>query len=208
MKLQHSFLLAVSACLAVQANADAFVGTMTFTVTATSDHLFTIGETFSGWYGYESPTVDGTFYCSDQPPNYVGPDPTKLYTLRGQVTWPGDLQHTLPIDYPFYGGWPHANYMTVSGGAVSALNFNNGYGPYVVGAAGTDWYFFDDSYLEKYYDPSQTDWRNGLQGRGGRASGTITFSPPARVADAASSAFLLLGSLAGLLIMRRPDRGG
>ena len=67
---RFAFILFLKA--ASLASAIPYTGTITQTVTSSNDVQYGVGSIYTGWYQYESDTVDGTFYCIPLGYSYPG----------------------------------------------------------------------------------------------------------------------------------------
>jgi hypothetical protein len=144
--------LALLAAISLPARADVYYGTIEETVTFFNDpnsdalDLFHVGQKFTGYYEYTSPTIDGTFYGGEAP---GVPPPGALETLSGQIyitldLYPGevDITHT-----------HHYAYLTVSGGDVTSFDWYYEMGDDYAFAGETN--MDEESYAD--YATSETD---------------------------------------------------
>jgi hypothetical protein len=147
-----------------------YEGSLTETITDTGGSpLYYDGETFNGYYEYNSPTIDGDFYNIDA--MYFEPPGTNE-TLDGvmYIPYPWD---PVGVDEGF-GTNVYAE-LVVSGGEVSSFfwQLDNG-GIYSVFSSTT---FFSNS-----YDEANQNYMSGLDPNI-TVSGTVSFGAPAGVPD-------------------------
>lgn len=98
-----------------------FGGIITQVITGTNDPGYHVGQIFSGYYQYASPSADGTFH----PDTSVNPSGNKSLT--------GIIYLTFPGAYGRLNGLPttmNPSYLTVTGGVVSVLNWSLQTGDY------------------------------------------------------------------------------
>lgn len=182
MNHPRSFIAVIilAAAFAVSAHATLWHGTITQTVTETNDSKYTLGQVATGWYEYESDTVDGDFGLLTY---MLFHDPSANPTLQGEVfVFPA--RH--PESWYHMGEGAHGDetHMVVTNGKVSDFHkFMR------VGA--TDW----GMSLTEFHgvDRQTSNWII--------TNGTVQFSDPvAKVPDHSSTAALLFVSVIGLAI--------
>jgi len=98
---RHAILASVMFLFAsLGALGNTYTGTITQIVTQTNDPLYHVGETFHGFYSYESSTSDGTFYGAQGP--LYGHSVDTNTSLSGQIFMPFATDGFL--DYTYFGG--------------------------------------------------------------------------------------------------------
>jgi hypothetical protein len=143
-----------------------------WTVTASVPGL-SVGDTFSGIYGYESESIDGAFGATA--PDFLAYSSFYAYGV-------GQLGPFPSLDFPYsYNG-----YIVVDGGQVIAANANHQAGPWLVHAS-LDSFAFLDNNAGGYYE----------------GFGAIQWSGPRKVPDTGATLVLLTLSLAIVAPMRR-----
>jgi hypothetical protein len=153
-----------------------FKGTFSYTYTSLSQEGIgvEVGDTFTGWYRYESDTIDGTFF------GFGGPG-----SLSGEVNFPAHFNpyaDNRPIDLSTQNPM-----LTVVDGVVTAFHWSPELGP--VGVTMTESFF------------TMSDSFNPGSGRGTVSFSNPR--PSSSVPDVGNTALLLAGAAASLFIGRR-----
>jgi len=196
MKTSIKFF-AFAALFAANAFGYSYHGTIWQTVTETNNNpYYYVGQTFVGYYRYDSATIDGTFH-SDSWPDGLPPGANSsldgsVYLTNAITDLPGF--HMPPGSYDFFSSGAHGfATLTVSGGAVTGFNwiwegadnqaqFNE--------TGFTTWFFNTYNPETKTFDPTII------------TKGSVTFSAPT-VPDGSWSIGLLALAMAGLVGLRR-----
>ncbi|MCX6956501.1 MAG: hypothetical protein NTV51_30580 [Verrucomicrobia bacterium] len=191
-----SFLasLVCFASLATSASALSFVGTITQTVTNSNDPLYHVGDTFIGWYRYESPAINGEFNTN------VFPPPGENSSLIGSIYFAFvPRPNETPNGYRPLNSTPFSGELIVSGGQVTSFNWSFENGGYYMSAS-------TGGFLTmSYYDRPILDQSTGQFLPTPIVTGSLGFSAP-HVPEAATTAPLLLAGLAGLASLARRSR--
>jgi hypothetical protein len=181
-------LFAVSVSLTGPLSAITYRGEITYTLTSVSSWAtgLNIGDEFTGWYSYESPTIDGTF-VRDQTPEYTPP-----LSLTGALYVPAPLAPEMAggnsfISFPGDQLSALGCLLTVADGVVTDFNWGPEYGPWAL------------TVTESYFSAFRLDLADEPSTRG-----RIVFSAPTpSVPDITSTASLLAIALFGLGWLRR-----
>jgi len=200
MKLKFTALAILGlTSLALPVFATSFGGTLTQTVTESNDPLYAIGDTFVGYYRYDSSTIDGDFF-----PNIPSVTPPGVNnSLTGEFYFafdprPGESINTglQPLNTGVNGGE-----LVVSGGAITSFAWSFEYGGYYTAfTAGT---FIALSYYDRpIFDPS-----SGLFLPTPEVKGTLTLSAPHEVPDATTTGWMLFASIGGLTLLADRSKG-
>jgi hypothetical protein len=164
--------------LSLPAWGNTYHGTITCTVTSIFNAppgTLSVGDTFGGWYQYESPSVDGTFYGH---PNILG----------GELLLVGGLDLPYPITFAkpsgFYGFDIQHSTMVVTGGVVMYFNWHPTLGP-----------------TDLNVDTASFGFTYSLLDIPARGSGTVVFSAPT-VPDSSGTMILIIAAIIGLFGLR------
>jgi len=197
-----SVLILTFACLSLNAYGDTYHGTITQTVTVTNDPLYHIGDTFVGYYQYQSPSIDGTFYTNNFNPPLTPKPAGALATLDGMLYMP------FATSVDIYGGdhltWGpgcrsngidqtmNEGTLVITNGTVSSFfwSWDKG-GFYTYVSSGS---FMSLSFYDKWPAPG-----TALP----YTSGTVVFSTPTAVPDRCATITLLGGVFLALAALRR-----
>lgn len=141
--------------LCSKASATLWQGTVTETLTSTTDPRNTVGSTFTGTYEYESDTIDGTFYPWHDHSYFTA----TLFTFN-----PSALNGGVVDDAYFW----YTRHLTVSDGQVTDFWME-----------GQTWYDFGFSISEfgSHYDIPPGSWPRINN------EGTMSFSAPVAVPE-------------------------
>lgn len=199
MKTSIKFFAFV-ALLVANAFGYSYHGTIWQTVTETNNNPhYYVGQTFAGYYRYESPTSDGVFYSNSFPD---GLPPGANASLEGSVYLTNAITdlpglHMPPGPYEFFSSGAHGfATLTVSGGIVTDFEWVwEGADNYAAFTETTFW-----TQLVNVYDPKTATFLPIIE-----TKGDVRFGAP-EIPDAASSVGLLGLSLAGLFALRRKLR--
>jgi len=179
--------------------ATSFGGTITQTVTESNDPLYAIGDTFIGYYRYDSATIDGDFF-----PNIPMITPPGVNnSLTGKIFFAFDGRPAAfgqPAEHPGTGlqsltNGVNGGELVVSGGAIAsfAWSFENG-GYYTA--------FTTSTFIAlSYYDRPIFDPGTGLFLPTPEVKGTLTISAPHEVPDATTTGWMLFASIGGLTLL-------
>ena len=178
------FLLCTGVCACLFGNT--YQGTTISVVTGTDNPAYTVGESLPGWYRYESPTVDGTFWTA----GLEFPFNDSLELAIGFPTLPGSPENLLR-DPP--GKSPYLSLMIVDGGAITYFDASveTTYGPYYTFGFVRPGAFWCEAYDPSYHwdPPHYHTW------------GTVEFSQPRLVPDTAPTSRLLLIGVIGAVTL-------
>jgi len=174
-------------------------GTITQVITGSDDPLYHPGQTFIGFYQYNSPTIDGTFYTNqfDQP--LTPKPPGAIASLQGMIYSPFvesvyvTAYGGYTLSYGFGGFWSrltdtiNEGVLTVSDGVVTDFLWSWEQGGFFMymGTGG----FFTYSFYDTPASPTPT------------VSGTVTFGVPSRVPEGSSSLWLLAAVLLPMVLV-------
>ncbi len=163
-----------------------YTGTITETVTWTTSPTYQVGQTFLGYYEYESPTIDGDFGT----PFYAFENPSALPTLFGSIY--GFLGVAGEAAYlAIREGSPFTTHLKVSEGIVTEFHYDGQRG-------GADYFFSVSDFTASYIDFSSPG------GPTREIRGTVSFSAPVAVPDSAGTAGLLAGVIfLGAVVRKR-----
>lgn len=188
MKLRALALFSLGLSLANSASALLYRGDIIYTVTEVSPYAsgLRVGDVFTGWYSYESDTIDGAFYRDQAPP-----PPEQKNVLSASLFIPVDFAPAqagggMFIDLPGNHFSALGCELIVSGGIVSMFNWGPEFGPWAMTMSARSFAAWN-----MMFDDSST-------------RGTVVFTDPtAQVPDAGSTIGLLSLALAGLALARR-----
>jgi hypothetical protein len=185
----------------VAAFGNTYCGTITQTITSTNDPLYHIGQTFTGYYSYESSCIDGTF---DGPAPWR-PDLSDNTSLDGEIYMP----FAAKAHFDFYMGGSHVVYdLKGSGGKFNELpNTPNHPGSLVVtNGCITDFFWAFENGGFWMWATENNFQALSFYDRGPHCpatSGSIALGNPTRVPDVTSTLPLLAGALLGFGLIRR-----
>jgi hypothetical protein len=185
MKTILAAILFVSS-VSLTAFGGGYSGTITQTVTATNDPAYSVGETLTGNYEYDSPTVNGVFYAD--PFDGLGEPASEDQTLNGSVylTFPNTFNGFNALDSTRDDGM-----MTVTGGAVTGFDWGWESGNYYAIFGGGE--FSTTNY--DLVDPTTGEFLPDID-----TSGTLTFSTPvSSVPESSPTIWPLTAVLCGCL---------
>jgi hypothetical protein len=176
----HAFVIGA---LSLTAFGIPYTGTITQTVTYTDDSNYQVGQTFTGWYQYDSSSADGDFgtswYCLD--------NPTALPTLYGSVFGFCDNMQDGWLSIRT-GNYAHLTHLSVEGNSVNDFHKTGQMG-------GLDFSFSGSGFrITNMMGPS---------GFAYETIGTLCFSAPVAVPENVTTASLVALSLFGLVLIRR-----
>jgi hypothetical protein len=197
-----SALVFLAASLAAFGNT--YNGTITQTVTGTNDPLYYVGQTFLGYYQYQSPSMDGTFYTNNIDPPLTPKPPGSIDSLAGSVYMPFFLSSI----YVDYGGGYYLTYGP--GGRLNSLGETVNEGTLVVSNGQVSDFFWsweqggfyaaitEGTFVAmSFYDAMP-------QNQVPITRGSVVFGDPVEVPDEPATGLLLGGVLvAGLVVIRR-----
>ncbi len=185
-------LLALTGCfgsLAPAAFALTFGGTITQTVTGSNDPLYTVGQTFEGYYRYESTTTDGTFF-------------TPFYNSGANESLTGSVYMAFsprPGEFPLMGFNPLTNtpilgQLVVSGGQITSFNWSFDHGGYYTGMDTRFGTFWSLSYYDRpIYLPDSGQFLPTPI-----VQGTLSLSEPRKVPDTMPTDWMLFACVSSL----------
>jgi len=196
-------VLTFSACLLALAPAAfglTFTGTIIQTVTSSNDPLYSVGQTFVGWYRYDSATIDGTFGT---------PGFASNTSLAGQFyfAFVSSPTETAPLGWHSLTNTPNGGSLTVSGGQVTSFNWSFDHGGYYTGGtyssgAGADTFVAMSRYDRPDFDPGSGQFLPTPT-----VTGTLSLGAASAVPEAATTVWLLAGVIGvGALVRRHRAR--
>lgn len=185
------------ASVALPALGNTYHGSIVQTIEGTDIPLYHVGQTFLGYYEYESPSIDGTFYTNNFDPPLLGVN----YSLDGSIYMPFATSFIF-IDQDG-NSWP----LTYGpGGMFEGLTATIDYGKLVVAGGHVSNFLWAWENGGFYMQASENTFEalSFYNYGGSGASGSLVFGDPVNVPDEPSTASLLGGVLvAGLVLIRR-----
>lgn len=174
-------LVALLFCTPLATFGLSFRGTVTQVITRSDDPLYYPGQTFIGYYQYDSPTIDGTFFTDQFDPPLTPKPPGAIASLSGTIYSPFVNTVYIPafgeytLSYGPGGSWRtfagtvNEGVLTVSDGVVSEFLWTWEYGGFYM-YMGTE-SFFTYNFYDTFARPFP------------RVVGTVTFGLPTRVSE-------------------------
>jgi hypothetical protein len=201
----HRLILALTltSIVCVPAQANLFRGDITTTITDTTNPYYAPGQSFTGFYEYEAPTLNGVFFAG------TGPS-LENCSLTGVIGLPGGpaiTEESMSFSGPHRGGgalFLAADQVQVTGFRWSFDSVVSPAGEYpymrLFGYIGFDSFRFEQ--WRRYADENN-QWHEVSY----TSHGTVAFSCPqeaiAQVPEASATLGLLALALAGIAILKR-----